>query len=320
MAKKKAADEQPKGELITNETMDFDPEALKAIMLATEDNVDSSEVIYSRMTILQLLSPEVKKKLPGYEFGQLIDNQNRLILTEYGKSPWLEGKVPEKSIQEVHFARFLPCFKLPTEFIHWKDRSTEGTGMHWKTTDPQDPRVIQGTWPPRGHWQPEEIPGKKTPKHPPVTENINVLGTFVDKDGNAIGGFTVATFARTSFSTGKKLVTACQTSGKVYWDRIHYLYTQVKSYEDDNLVAVIQLAEGPKSDFVDKGVIYNTYKMACYLAAVDVQDRKEAKSISRERQLGIINAASLEDQESASPSTADDTVDADAAFADDDTF
>lgn len=320
------AKKQPKEstEITKNPFANLDMDAIDEIECATSDNVEATEMIYSRFAMVQLLSPEMKKRVPGYEFGQIIDNQTRQIYSSKGPAPWLAGKVEEESIPKFHHVQCIPIFKLPTEFVRWKDRKTEGTGMHWKSTDPQDPRVIEGCWPPRGKWQ---APDGSKSKAPPVTENINILCAPI-LNGELMSGYVTATFNRTSFSTGRKLVTHLQNMRsrgmKAWFNNTIYLYTTEETFgTEDDLAAVMHFAEGPPAaECATSEAVTSCYGIACYLAAVDIKGTPAEKKLAAEtRQLAFINASLLGEEESHPESSSDEEeVNADEAFSTEEEF
>lgn len=134
-------------------TVPITSEEYNAVTLAMGENQEANEIQYSRLAIMQSKSPEVDTQVPGYSVGQIFDNITRDVYSVKEIPPWLANTGAE-GLKKIDFSLIVPIFKLPTEFIHWRDRNKgEGTGMHWKSLDPQDPRVRAGSWPPIGHWE-----------------------------------------------------------------------------------------------------------------------------------------------------------------------
>ena len=203
--------------------------------------------------------------------------------------------MPDDELPASYSCVFVPIFKLPTEYIKWIPKADQKPGelaWEWKTLDAEDPRVREGIWAPRGTFK-----GNK----PPVTENINFLGTVLDLDGSVIAPFIIATFARTSFNTGKDLVTAMQShgmSGLKPWGRCYHLYTKKESKEvggTTSVYYVMRIAKGPAlADFSPKA------EPALAQLALWLADPEEG----RQRQENMINRSILGDE-------AVDEVDAD---------
>ena len=261
-------------------------EQLSMIDAAIHANIDSSEVQFSRLAIMQPLSPEVSNQLPGYKQGQIVDNINREIVSERMQTPWLAGKVPSAELQSVECVEFVPIFKLPSEFIKWKNRNTEGPGMHFKTLDPRDPRVREGIFPPRGTFRPSE-----TQKSPPVTENINIFAVLID---NATRGPkmmpVVITFAKTSFKTGRRLVTMCEGlrfSNLPFFAQTFWLYTRKTQNEAQQVYYVFEIARGDLLSVSAPGIVKQVVETATALSDPET---------GKEKQESIINAAALQDE------------------------
>lgn len=263
----------------------YDQAAMAAIEAAQAANTSQSEINFSRVGILQPGSPEIAGQIPGYSAGMLVDNLTREILTSEMLPPWmLKRGVPADELRKQHVMYFLPVFKLPNEYIKWKPYD-EGGGWEWKTLDVREDRVREGIWPPRGIWQPEE--GEK--KSPPVTENINIMGLALDEEYAPRSNFIVATFARTSYKTGKLLVTA-MNANRLHnlppWGRVYYLSTH-KETEDRTTWYQIDMAAG---DLLTKHDPTNVIGDHCFETSLALSD----KELGRGRQEMIINTAFIE--------------------------
>lgn len=277
----------------------LDRETMELLDGALAENTFEGELSFSRLGIAQPLTPEVGAQESGWSAGQLFDNVTREIYSDKDYPPWLVEKgVDKDAMSKVHFCLFLPIFKLPTEFILWKDRKTEGNGFHWKTLDRSDPRVVEGVWPrDGGTWgtrkEQQKPDGKSLP--PPVTTNANYLGVVLDwRDGLAKSSPLVATFSRTSASAGSKLSNFLQRHrmqqlpifGKTYW-----FTTRAKPHAETNSTYhVLNVLPGRKTVDVNAEMLKLSLPIARKLA-----DPKTG----RDFQERIINAAALDQSEDA---------------------
>lgn len=165
-----------------------------------------SEIRISRAALMQPGSPEIAGETPGYKISQIVDSVTREILTTPLKSPWLIGKAPDEELFTCQCCLLVPAFKLPTEFIKWKDLKTEGKGWHFKSMDRTEQRVREGIWPNAGGtWGEKE---EEAGLSPPVTENCNYMMIVVDPTTKqVISNGIIFTFCKTSFKTGRALTT-----------------------------------------------------------------------------------------------------------------
>lgn len=266
--------------------MVYDTNDLMNIYGAIEENTDAAnDIRISRVTIMQLGSPEVADRSPGYEPGMLVDNLTRTILTEKVKAPWLLAKgVPADGLVVENIAMMVPIMRLPDEYIKWKDMNTEGRGFHWKSFDPKDPRVIEGTWP---VWKEEGAP--------PVTQNINWLCLPMSPTTNRpIGIPIVVSFYKTSFNNGKKMCRMVEDLKAVRllpWQKTFYLRVPSDQNDKKQTYYMIEPIGGilVKSFDTDHSVEADCYKMAKALANPD-----SGKAL----QMAMISAAHLDNTES----------------------
>jgi len=290
----KPEDDKPEGPASTEITVQeneralaivADAEEMALIQQAIDANVDQSELQISRLAIMQPQSPEITGQEMGYVQGQIVDNISREIYTNYVNPPWLAGKVEADKLSPIHCCLIVPIFKLPSEYIKWikKDEQEPGGDMwEWKTLDQGDPRVREGVWSPVGTYK-----GDK----PPVTSNINMLCLVLDfVTGAAKSSFIVATFTRTSFSTGKNLVSQCKQhgmSGLPYWGRTYWLYTKVETRmvgNTDSTFYIYKVAKGPALTAVNDKADQTIKQFALWLADPD---------LGRVRQESLINSAEI---------------------------
>lgn len=287
------------GEISTGNKLDENQQAiLDEIQNAFDLNVDAaSEIRFSRVAIMQPLSPEIANEEPGYKQGMLVDNITREILSDYSKPQWLiDKKVPEEELDPLHNMLIIPVMKLPSEFVRWIPRTEQkergdGKQIEWKSTDRSDPRVREGVWPGQGGtWGTK--PEQKNVA-PPVTENSNFLCVVVDPEtGLGKTNFIVLTFSRTSFQTGSKLTTSIaghKMQGLPPFGVTYYIYTK-KEVNDSGTYFVTHMAKGRRTQEVAPKLIPLVRGMALYLSGDQ----------GRDRQLQLINAAQLEDSEHSS--------------------
>lgn len=278
-------------------------EAAEMILIqeAIDANVDQSELQISRLAIMQPQSPEITGQEMGFSPGQIVDNINREIYTDHVNPPWLAGKVEADKLSPVYCCLIVPIFKLPSEYIKWikKDEQEPGGDMwEFKTLDQNDPRVREGVWAPIGTFK-----GDK----PPVTSNINMLCLVLDAvTGIAKSSFIVATFTRTSFSTGKNLVTQCKQhgmSGLPYWGRTYWLYTKPETRmvgSTESTYCIYKIAKGPALEAVNGNAERTIRKFALWLADPE---------LGRVRQESLINSAEIESGGEPTQSTEEDDDD-----------
>jgi hypothetical protein len=254
---------------------------------AQNDNVDAAaEIRISRLALLQPQSPEITKQVRGYSPGMIVDNQSRTILSYKGKPPWMVAAgIPESELNDVHYLPVLPVMKLPTEFIKWTPRSQRKPGdpdFEFKTFDPSHPGCLAGLWPPRGKWG--KLPDQEG-KPPPVTENINICLLPLSQDlALAVSTYTVATFSRTSFNTGRNFVKALETHKlqRIFpWGRVYYLYSK-QEQKDNNVWYEFLLASGPESAKSCPNLIAIAASMGRHLSD---------KDLGKARQMAMLNAA-----------------------------
>lgn len=293
------------------------PEFLEELQQAFDLNVADGEMQFSRIAIMQPGSPEIANMTPGYSAGMLADNVTRDILTEGIKPPWLVDRgIDPEDLQKVPCCSVIPVFKLPSEFIKWKDIEEEGGGWHWKTLDRSDPKVREGVWPKSGGtW------GKKPGQEgaPPVTENCNYLFMILNSDYDPVTSFIVGTFARTSFKAGIKLTTAIKTQRLkkiLHFQKCYWLFTKAETREKNGKTHTsyaMDVTGGPTLTSIDPecGIQESVIEMIKFLSD---------KEYGRERQEMMINSAQMdhEDDKGTNDLNPDDEVFSDAGIDDDD--
>lgn len=265
-----------------------------AIAESMMENVDANEIKIPRLSLQQPLSPLAVGREAKFRAGQVIDNVDNILLSSEVASPWLAGKVAPGSIATVDAVLFVPIYKLPSEFVCWKDRNTEGRGMHWKTLDRKDPRVRQGCWPPYGNWQAAADAERKAP---PVTVNINFAGSVFDYETkDMLNELCIATFAKKSNAAGKDMVTKISRHmrrnipifGMSYWLWVYEEYDE----KSNSTYYSLRCAQGPS-------IIDLFGERVSQVAARLLDTFKEFSNTEtgRAAQEGFLNASSLDSDE-----------------------
>lgn len=284
-----------------------DEAVMQAIMNASASNVREGELQYSRLAMLQPQSPEITREEIGFKMGMIVNNLTRDVYSREIYPPWMIARgMAESDLKKMQIAMFVPVLKLPSEFIEWRDRKTEGDGWKFKSLDEFDPHVVANTWKPTGVWKPS--PDGKGRRSPPVTENINFFGLMLDPaDYSPLSSFLVCTFAKTSSHAGKRLTSACESHRLCrnsryrqlpYWGISYYLYSKKEQGEGSDTWFEYNVAVGPKMDKYDpEGVV----DAECYQTAAALSDTRPAPgstdpkfTMGRMRQETVINAAAMD--------------------------
>lgn len=268
-------------------------EDYQTIALAMGDNTAVNEIQYARLSIMQSKSPELDSEtpLPGYAVGQIFNNITRQVYSVNDTPPWLPKEVG--SGLKFNFSLIVPIFKLPTEFIKWKDRNTEGPGMHWKSLDQNDSEVRKGSWPPIGTWKKPSDPAAR--QSPPVTQNMNFLCCVLHPVTlEVLDPMVVLTFAKTNFKAGKILFTSCQmhrTLQLPFWGITYYLFTSFKKFTKGTAY-IYNIAKGPLLKKIKPEI---EFEQQLFSIAKSLSDptRVDNKTQGRINQELVINSAVL---------------------------
>ena len=204
--------ESTNGTEVSNRPEDVDIAAIGNVLTG---NVTGKEIVYPRILIIQSGTPDAGSQ--GIEIGGFIDNIERRPLH------YLDSE--SNPVMPV-----VVVAKLPNEFTKWKTKDEmksdpEGSKIHWKTLDPTDKRVVEGTWP---VWK-----GRGAP---PVTESANYLVQPLTKSGNTLvsnGNFAIMSFNRTSYKAGTSFTTkimANYAAGVMPFDTVMLMRTEAKQY------------------------------------------------------------------------------------------
>jgi hypothetical protein len=142
-----------------------------------EEPIDVKDIIISRATLLQALSPDVVAHGDVFRPGQIIDSVTKLVLPE----------------------SFIPLYKF-TNYIRFNPRNNKhpdfdpayGPGeIIWRTNDPLDKRVIEET----------KFRGDDGKTAPLATKFLNYMSYFPGVDMPV-----VVSFSKTSYDAGKNLL------------------------------------------------------------------------------------------------------------------
>lgn len=279
-------------------------EDLALLTTEMEGNISEYSVKHARLAIVQPGTPEVTEQVPGYKAGQLMTNTEKQVISMYTKQPWLLGNtgVNADELKLVNCLEVLCCFKLPDEYIQWvpKAERTEGEGL-WKfKTLIRTPEVINGL----PDWRGGKWRKSDTQPSPPVTENCNLLIAPLNQAGDFSMAPIVASFSRTSFKTGEKLVNACRQHrhmqlpwhGRTYW-----LWTEFQDKEKGKYWRLRMSRGRPLTELPDwreKNAVLLTIARA--LANPEPSDQKDedgkVKSKGRVQQELLIAAAAMMDE------------------------
>lgn len=279
-----------------------------AMVAGMEENVNQDVVKMSRMTIVQPGTPEVQQGVPGYKAGMIMTNMDKLVISHLVKQPWLAASgVSAEELTPVHAVEVLAIFKLPDEYIAWipKNERKEGEGLwHWKTFE-RNKDVINGI--------PEWLGGrwKKSDQQPspPVTANCNILLAPLGLDGNFQMEPLVASFNRTSYGCGDKLVRNCKRHKHVdlpWHGRSYWLFTFQRKNEKANSVYYVLRSAGGR-DLTDLPDWEKKHEV-CWATAVGLLDKTPSdipdpanpdkmKTVGRVRQEQMLAAAQIMDED-----------------------
>jgi hypothetical protein len=271
--------------------LDFD---FSEVEKAFYENVEAGEVKISRCAILQPGSDEIAGEVAGYSGGMIVNNNTREIYTRKIMSPWLLGKVSNNELFEAHAILIQPVFKLPNEYIKWKDRTTEGRGWHFKTLDKRDPRVRAGVWSKDGGtWGTKE--GQEGA--PPVTVNCNYLCNILDASDPSItlANNIIITFCKTSSRAGIDLTTAIATGLQKRippFGAAYYVYTTREKNDDGTFYKMNCVGFSSSVNPIA------TINQRAFLDAIAMHKKLSTPVSGYNLQCGLLSMASLEGEDS----------------------
>ena len=163
-----------------------------------EAGVDKEDLIIPRAKLIQALSPEMTEGLDGVKVGSIINSLTKEIL-------------PQEFIPIFmfkNFIRFNPRSKDDPNF----NPAFEAGAVIWKSSDSEDPKVL------------EETKFGANGEKPLATTFLNFFAFF--------SGYTmpvVVSFSKTSYKTGKQLLSLAKFSGGDMFSRKYRLGSQVET-------------------------------------------------------------------------------------------
>ena len=185
-----------------------------------ESGIEQDDLIIPRAKLIQALSPEMQEGLDGIKVGSIINSLTK-------------EKLPNEFIPIFAFKnyiRFNPRSKDDPDF----DVNFEPGSIIWKTTNPADPLVINQT-----------KFGAKGEK-PVATTFLNFFSYFPGVSMPIIVGFS-----KTSYKTGKQLLSLGKFCGGDMFSRKYKLTSQMET-NDIGTYSVFKIApigEASKDEF-----------------------------------------------------------------------
>lgn len=160
---------------------------------------DSADIIIPMAKLIQPLSPEVLEGSPGIKPGCIINNITKTVLPEEF-IPIFRSKT---------FLKFNPRDRKDPNF----DENFQPGALIWRITDPNDPRV-------------EECKFGEDGSKPIALSVLNFFSFFNGEDMPV-----VIPFMRTSYKTGKQLLSIAKMCRRDMFSKKYRLYSQKESNE-----------------------------------------------------------------------------------------
>jgi len=185
-----------------------------------EEPTKKEDFIIPRASLLQSKSPEVEESI------------------EKGDGKYKPGMVINSLSKEVLPGEFVPVFKF-TNWIRFNPRKKEDPNFDpafdageiiWRSTDPNDPRVI------------EESQFGPNGEKPKATKFMNFFCIFPEHQGPVI-----VSFSKTSFKAGKKLISLALRAGGDMFSQKYRLGTK-KEEKDSNTYFVLTVEPAGQPD------------------------------------------------------------------------
>lgn len=163
-----------------------------------EAGLDKEDLIIPRAKLIQALSPEMTEGLEGVKVGAIINSLTKEVLPQ----------------------EFIPIFMFKN-YIRFNPRSKDDPNFNsdfepgaviWKSTDPEDPRVV------------EETRFGDEGEKPLATTFLNFFSFF---PGCAMP--VVVSFSKTSYKAGKQLLSLAKFSTGDMFSRKYRLTSQVET-------------------------------------------------------------------------------------------
>jgi len=180
-----------------------------------ESGVDQQDLIIPRAKLIQALSPEMQEGLPGIKVGAIINSLTKEALPE--------EFIPIFSFK--NYIRFNPRSKDDPNF----DSDFEPGAIIWRSADPSDRQVLEQTkFGPNG-------------EKPVATTFLNFFSYFP-----GVPMPVIVSFAKTSYRTGKQLLSLGRFCGGDMFSRKYRLTSQMES-NNIGTYAVLRVTPGGDS-------------------------------------------------------------------------
>lgn len=163
-----------------------------------ESGVDQQDLIIPRAKLIQALSPEMQEGLEGIKIGTIINSLTKEVLPEVF--------IPIFSFK--NYIRFNPRSKDDPNF----DADFELGAIIWRSSDPSDPLVLEQTkFGPNG-------------EKPVATTFLNFFSFFP-----GVTMPVIVSFSKTSYRTGKQLLSLGKFCGGDMFSRKYRLTSQMET-------------------------------------------------------------------------------------------
>lgn len=282
-----------------------------------EQNVSASEVKVPRAIIIQDKTPvfeEEKEKASQdedykmqYRLGDIVDSSTMQVISQRIPKPWLSDGDPEKI--KVDCCIIVVSYKLPSQFVKWKDRKTDGKGFHFSTLDKKDPRVIKESWPPIGTWGQD----KSQEGPPPVTEISSYVCNVLNPSTlEPVCKGLVLPFSKATFKQGRFLYEKMKgnlSRGIPLYAYGYYLWTETlentdnQKYKGFSVATGVNLLELAQQNKLSRGTL------SAMMLAKNTYEQLSDPERGRELQEQILQATSEQmEAEAADDELQDDEV------------
>ena len=163
-----------------------------------ESGVDQQDLIIPRAKLIQALSPEMQEGLEGIKIGSIINSLTKEVLPDVF--------IPIFSFK--NYIRFNPRSKDDPNF----DADFEPGAIIWRSSDPSDPLVLEQTkFGPNG-------------EKPVATTFLNFFSFFP-----GVTMPVIVSFSKTSYRTGKQLLSLGKFCGVDMFSRKYRLTSQMET-------------------------------------------------------------------------------------------
>lgn len=211
-----------------------------------EAGVDQEDLIIPRAKLIQALSPEMQEGIEGVKVGTIINSLTKEVLpNEF---------IPIFSFK--NYIRFNPRSKDDPNF----DSDFEPGAIIWRSTDVSDPHVLEQTkFGPNG-------------EKPVAVTFLNFFSYF---PGVAMP--VIVSFSKTSYRTGKQLLSLGKFCGGDMFSRKYRLSSQMET-NDVGTYAVLKIApagDASTEEFAISERLWNDFAAKAKDIQVHVEDSNE---------------------------------------------